>query len=105
MKVIAQVDSGRVLCEVTVEELAWLHGFRSQYDNGFRNADAMKVGAECNLKKMVTTSQFVRSVRAKTLKETRDKLEKAITEIDNAMGVVSGLEVFNVLSEDEQIGD
>ena len=105
MKVIAQVDSGRVLCEVTVEELAWLHGFRSQYDNGFRNADAMKVGAECNLKKMVTTSQFVRSVRAKTLKETRDKLEKAITEIDNAMGVVSGLEVFNILSEDEQIGD
>ena len=105
MKVIAQVDSGRVLCEVTVDELAWLHGFRSQYDNGFRNADAMKVGAECNLKKMVTTSQFVRSVRAKTLKETRDKLEKAITEIDNAMGVVSGLEVFNVLSEDEQIGD
>jgi hypothetical protein len=105
MKVIAQVDAGRVLCEVTVDELAWLHGFRSQYDNGFRNADAMKVGAECNLKKMVTTSQFVRSVRAKTLKETRDKLEKAITEIDNAMGVVSGLEVFNVLSEDEQIGD
>ena len=105
MKVIAQVDSGRVLCEVTVDELAWLHGFRSQYDNGFRNADAMKVGAECNLKKMVTTSQFVRSVRAKTLKETKAKLEKAITEIDNAMGVVSGLEVFNVLSEDEQIGD
>lgn len=105
MKVIAQVDSSRVLCEVTVEELAFLHGFRSQYDSGFKNADAMKVGAECNLKKMVTTSQYVRSMRGKTLKETKEKLEKAISEIDNAMQIVSGLEVFNILSEEPQIGD
>ena len=105
MKVIAQVDSGRVLCEVSVEELAFLHGFRSQYDSGFKNAHATTVGAECNLKKMVTTSQFVRGMRAKTLKETRDKLEQAINHIDTAMEVVSGLEVFNILSEGEQIGD
>ena len=105
MKVIAQVDSNRVLCEVSIEELAYLHGFRGQYDSGFRNADAMKVGAECNLKKMVTTSQYVRGLRPKTLKETKEKLEKALTEIDNAMEIVSGLEVFNILSEDKQIGD
>ena len=87
MKVIAQVDSQRVLCEVSVEELAFLHGFRSQYDSGFKNAHATTVGAECNLKKMVTTSQFVRGMRAKTLKETREKLEKALTEIDSAMEI------------------
>jgi len=103
MKVIAQVDNSRVLCEVTVEELAFLHGFRSQYDSGFKNQNAMQVGAECNLKKMVTTSQFVRSMRAKTLKETKEKLEKAIGEIDTAMEIVSGLEVFNILSDAEQI--
>lgn len=103
MKVIAQIDSGRVLCEVSVEELAFLHGFRSQYDNGFKNAHAMNVGAECNLKKMVTTSQFVRSMRSKTLKDTRERLEKAIGEIDTAMEIVSGLEVFNILSDAEQI--
>ena len=103
MKVIAQVDSMRVLCEVTVEELAFLHGFRSQYDSGFKHVNATQVGAECNLKKMVTTSQFVRSMRAKTLKETKEKLEKAIGEIDIAMEIVSGLEVFNILSDAEQI--
>ena len=105
MKVIAQVDSNRVLCEVSLEELAFLHGFRSQYDSGFNGGHARTVGAECNLKKMVTTSQFVRGLRPMTLKETREKLEKALTEIDNAMEIVSGLEVFNILSEDKQIGD
>ena len=105
MKVIAQVDSNRVLCEVNTEELAFLHGFRSQYDNGFKNANAMTVGAECNLKKMVTTSQFVRGLRPKTLKETREKLEKALTEIDSAMEIASGLEIFNILNEEKQIGD
>lgn len=103
MKVIAQVDGNRVLCEVTVEELAFLHGFRSQYDNGFKNAHAMAVGAECNLKKMVNTSQFVRGMKAKTLQDTKAKLEKAIAEIDAAAEIVSGLEVFSILSEEPQI--
>lgn len=103
MKVIAQIDNSRVLCEVSVEELAFLNGFRSQYDNGFKNASAMTVGAECNLKKMVNTSQYVRGLRAKTLEETKSKLVKAINEIDTAMEIVSGLEVFNILSEEPQI--
>jgi len=103
MKVIAQIDNGRVLCEVDAQELAMLNGFRSQYDSGYKNGDAMKVGAECNLKKMVTTSQFVRGLRSKTLTETKIKLEKAINDIDEAMEIVSALEVFNILSEEPQI--
>lgn len=103
MKVIAQIDNGRVLCEVSIEELAYLNGYRNQWDNDFKNSNASKVGAECNLKKMVTTSQFVRGMRTKTLKDTREKLEKAISEIDTAMEIVGGLEVFNILSEEPQI--
>jgi hypothetical protein len=104
MQVIAKVDEYRVLCEVSIDELAFLNGFRNQYDSGFKHVNATMVGAECNLKKMVTTSQFVRGLRPRTLKETKEKLEKAISEIDTAMEIVSGLEVFNILSEEEQIG-
>ena len=103
MKVIAQIDSNRVLCEVDTQELAYLHGFRSPYDSEYKNANAMKVGAECNIKKMVTTSQFVRGLRPKTLKDTKEKLEKALAEIENAMEIVSGLEVFNILADEPQI--
>lgn len=103
MKVIAKIDNSRVLCEVSADELAMLHGFRSQYDSGYKNANAMEVGAECNLRKMVSTSQFVRGMRVKTLAETKEKMERAINEIDKAMETVSGLEIFNMLSEQEQI--
>jgi hypothetical protein len=103
MKVIANIDSNRVLCEVTVGELALLHGFRTQYDNAFSKERATQVGTECNLTKMVNTSLFVRGLRKKTLKDTKEKLEKAIQEVDAAMEIVSSVETFDILSEEEQI--
>lgn len=105
MKVIAKVDNTRVLCEVTIDELAFLNGFKSQYGEGF-NKDAMSaVGAECNLKRMVTTSQFVRGLRPDILKKARDNLEKILADLDSTMETVSGLEIFNILQDNEQIGD
>lgn len=104
MKVIAKIDSNRVMCEVTKEELAYLNGFRSTYDSGFL-ASMSEVGAECNLSKMVTTSRYVRNLRPDTLKKTKATLEQAIDQVDAAMEIVSGLELFDTLSGSEQIGD
>ena len=104
MKVIAKVDNNRVLCEVSIDELAFLNGYKNTYSDGFNKERMSEVGTECNLKKMVTTSQFVRSMRSKTLTETKHKLEEAIGKIDEAMEVVGGLEIFNILTDEEQIG-
>ena len=104
MKVIAKVDSNRVLCEVSIEELAFLNGYKNTYSDGFNKEKMSEVGTECNLKKMVTTSQFVRSMRSKTLMETKHKLEEAIGKIDEAMETAGGLEIFNILADEEQIG-
>lgn len=105
MKVIAKVDNTRVLCEVTIEELAFLNGFKSPYGEGFNKEAMSAVGAECNLKRMVTTSQFVRSIRPDILKKTRDQLEKTLADLDNTMETVSGLELFKILQEEKQIGE
>jgi hypothetical protein len=105
MKVIAKVDNARVLCEVTIEEIALLNGFRSQYDAGFIKDIMIEVGAECNLKKMVATSQFVRSLRPDTLKKAKEGMEKIISQLDDTLEIVSSLEIFNTLSEEKQIGD
>lgn len=105
MKVIAKVDNNRVLCEVSVEELAFLNGFRSIYESGCNKDKMMEVGTECNLKRMVTTSQFVRSIRPDVLKKTRDNLEKLISDLDNTMDTVASLEIFNILQEEKQIGE
>lgn len=105
MKVIAKVDVTRVLCEVSMEELAFLNGFRSTYDEGCNKEDISRVGAECNLKKMVNTSRFVRGIRYDTLKKTKDQLEKLISDLDDTMETVASLELFNILNEEKQIGD
>lgn len=102
MKVIAKIDSSKVLCEVSIEELAFLNGFRGQHEKGF-DESMTRVGAECNLKKMVTTSRFVRSLRKDTLMQTKANLENIISKLDETLVTVAGLEVFGILSEEEQI--
>lgn len=105
MKVIAQIDSSRVLCEVNSTELALLNGFRNQYDSGYNQLQSRQVGAECDITKMVSTSRFVRSLRSEKLQEIKAKLEKAIADIDSANEVLNGLDLFNILSDEKQIGD
>jgi len=105
MKVIAKIDSSRVLCEVSIEELAFLNGFRTTYENGFDKSKMSEVGTECNLKKMVNTSRFVRGIRTDTLQKTKDNLEELLSKLDETMETVASLELFNILNEEKQIGD
>lgn len=105
MKVIAKVDNTRVLCEVTIEELAFLNGFKSPYGEGFNKEAMSAVGTECNLKRMVTTSQFVRSIRPDTLNKTKNQLTELMSKLDETIETVSGLELFNILNEEKQIGE
>lgn len=105
MKIIAKVDSSRVLCEVSMEELAFLNGYRNIYDTGFNKEKMSEVGAECNLRKMVATSQFVRSIRPEVLQKAKEGLEKVISHLDQTMETVASLELFNILNEEKQIGD
>ncbi len=105
MKVIAKIDSNKVLCEVSVEELAFLNGFRSSWEKEFNKDRATAVGAECNIGKMVSTSRFDRTLRPDALKTTRDNLEQIVKQIDSTMETVSSLEIFNILNEEQQIGE
>ncbi len=88
-----------------MEELAFLNGFRNTYDTGFDKAKMSEVGSECNLKKMVSTSQFVRGLRPDTLTKTKLGLEKVLASLDETIEIVSGLELFNILQDEKQIGE
>lgn len=104
VKVIAKVDNTRVLCEVTMEEICFLNGFRSRYDQGVNIDTLAMVGAECNLKKMVTTSQYVRSLNPEVLETAKKQIEKALEIVESAQQEVTKLDLFNILKEEEQIG-
>lgn len=101
MKIIAKIDSNKVLCEVSDEELALLNGFRSKYDEGCRIQDLTQVGAECNLVKMAATSRYVRSMNKNTLKDAKGKLEDSIKIIEAAMDEVNKLSLFEVIKGEE----
>lgn len=101
MKVIAKIDGDRVLCEVNVDEVALLNGFKTRYSDGFGSGNYLSVGSEFNLEKLVATSQFVRSMRPQILKQAKNELEGAIRQIDEAADIVSKLEIFNTLKEEE----
>jgi hypothetical protein len=103
MKVIAKIDSDTVLCEVSSAEIANLNGFRSTYESGCEIRKLTEVGATCNLQKMVTTSQFVRNIRNTSLAEAKKRIEISIREIDAAMEVVGGEELFAVLGDKQTI--
>jgi hypothetical protein len=103
MKVIARIDSDTLLCEVSSTEIAHLNGFRSTYESGCEIRKLTEVGATCNLQKMVTTSQFVRNIRHSSLAEAKKRIEISIKEIDAAMEVVGGEELFAVLSDKQTI--
>lgn len=98
MKVIAKIDNGKVLCEVSVEEIAMLNGFRSQYDSGF-NRSLCDVGAECNLNKMVTTSQYVRTMDTKVIEHISKSLQDAMDKVTEAGDFVTKLNLFDKLKD------
>jgi hypothetical protein len=100
MKVIAKVDSGRVLCEVSVDEIAQLNGFRSQYDSGFSKS-LCDVGVECNLNKMVTTSQYVRTMDTKVIEHISKSLQDAMDKVSEAGDFVNKLNLFDKLKNNQ----
>lgn len=103
MKVIAKIDSGKVLCEVSIDELAFLNGCPNSYGKEFDKDRMTQVGAECNIGRMVSTSRFVRTLRPDALKKTKESLESIVKQLDSTMETVASLEIFNILSETKQI--
>jgi hypothetical protein len=98
MKVIAKIDNGRVLCEVSVDEIAQLNGFRSQYDTSFSKL-LCDVGAECNLNKMVITSQYVRTMDTKVIEHISKSLQDAMDKVTEAGDFVTKLNLFDKLKD------
>jgi hypothetical protein len=98
MKVIAKVDNGKVLCEVSVDEIAQLNGFRNQYASGF-NRSLCDVGNECNLNKMVITSQYVRTMDTKVIEHISKSLQDAMDKVTEAGDFVNKLNLFDKLKD------
>lgn len=101
MKVIARVDNNRVLCEVSITEIALLNGFKGPYDTNCNIHQLTQVNSECDLKKMVEISQFVRTLRKNILEDVKRKMLDGVKNIDDATEEITKLELFDILTNDE----
>ncbi len=105
MKVIANIDNNRVLCEVSIQELAYLNGFRAYYEAGFDKKTVTTVGYECDITKMVATSQFVRGIRKDSLAKAVEKIEEILVGLEEAQDVITEMEAFSILKDEKLVGD
>lgn len=99
MKVIAKIDSERVLCEVSTDEIALLNGFRSRYDEGCNINFFTNVGAECRLSNMANISHYIRTMNEQVLTDAKKKLKNAIKIIEDAEEEVTKLTIFETIKD------
>ena len=88
MKVIATTVNG-VLCEVSKEELAYLNGYNSILERGFDLTTHMAVGTEINIKRMVETAKFIKTLQPELLVKMENVLCKMLGDVQQAKKIVS----------------
>lgn len=101
MKIIATIDSDTFMVEASKSELALLCGFRNYYDDGFAKIP-LKAGLELDLKKMATTSEFIRNIDKDRLQKIKATLASTITDIDKAVENIQAVTLLETLKEDIQ---
>lgn len=97
MKVIAKINSDRVLCEVSVEELARLLGHHSQYDNNFDGRESMAVGVEHDITPGFRALDTLRALDNNQFQRTSDDLERLLESFITARNSFQGLMLFDTL--------
>lgn len=101
MEIIAHIDSDNFICKINANEFALLNGFDNVYTMQRDSAKTARVGVTCDLKKMADTSKFVRTLRRQSLENVKKQLETSIENIDKAIDVISSLEVFPILADND----
>lgn len=101
MKVVAKINEDTVLCEVSRDEITLLSGHFSTSERGFTINRYMEVGSELQLRKIATTSRFIRTTSKEKLKLLHEELQTLLISVDKAIDTVDSLNLFTNLSEEE----
>jgi hypothetical protein len=97
MKVIAQVDDSRVLCEVSITEIAKLHGLTGKYDKGW-NSNLIKVNAEHDLVSAFEALDTLRRFDEQHLKYLAKNIDSMQKSYNTVLDTFNKLALFDKLS-------
>lgn len=96
MKIIADMNSGKKLVEVTENELAQILGFKTTYESGF-DRNMIAIGKDIDIAKFTKVSNFVKTINTSHLSNITDRLNGAIKEVTTAIDLADELNVFDKL--------
>ena len=104
MKIIAQINDGMVLCEVSSTEIAQLHGASSVYDSTFQR-DWLRVGTEHDLAKAINTLDAMRKFDEKELNRVKSYIEDAMKTYEQILDQYHKVMLFDTLKNIGQTVD
>ena len=100
MKIIARVDSTKLLAEVTENDIALMLGHDSVSDmKQFERQNIFQVGYELALVKPLQSARFIRELDESQIKHIKLSLTSVIQNLDKTQDMVSKLTVFEKLKE------
>jgi hypothetical protein len=99
MKVIAQIDSSKVLCEVSYAEIAKLHGTSGPYDNAWDSA-WIKVNAEHDMVAVFKAIDALRGFDKNQLHYMQQRIATMNNDFAQVKEAYEKLMLFDTLRED-----
>lgn len=98
MKVVASINDNMVLCEVSQNEIARLHGVASRYDSQW-NAVWLKVGSEHDMLSAFTATDAIRGFDASHIQTMQKRIETMTEAFEKVKEAYEKLTLFDTLKE------
>jgi hypothetical protein len=97
MKVIATLNDDKVLCEISMSEIAQLKGMNSIYDNAW-SKDMAKIGSEIDISAGVSALAAIRTLDRSKLDSLQRDLKTALSLIEQTRETADALTFFDTLA-------
>jgi hypothetical protein len=97
MKVIATLNDDKVLCEISMSEIAQLKGMNSIYDNAW-SKDMAKIGSEIDISAGVSALAAIRTLDRSKLDSLQRDLKTALRLIEQTRETADALTFFDKLA-------
>jgi len=100
MKIIAKVDSEKLFCEITRDEIALMLGIEHAYDI---DPDDITVGENIDLARIIKATRLIRSLDERHLVNIIAEMKNALTVVEKVKETLGALTLFDKIRESDTL--
>jgi hypothetical protein len=102
MKIVATMDNNKVLCTVTADEIARLHGYKTTYDKGWNPDRNMAIGNEIELIKAFESLDTLRSLDKDQITRVNSEIKRLQQSLTNVVEAHQKLMLLDVIKNSDK---